>query len=163
MTEGTADGQAQLPGVLGRLQARAAQRAADAAKRLEALQSSADPRESVEGFMDAFSRQRQALEASLQALTAGGAAAVNDSSPTVGSLAADIAELDKVRWAAHVASSCSWYRQSSCCERGCSRQWARSRPARESQNLPSPGITSQHSASLLSAGSRCRCILPAHL
>ncbi|GAB4823378.1 hypothetical protein N2152v2_010424 [Parachlorella kessleri] len=83
-----------LPSVLDRLQAREAQRTAEAAKRLEALQSSADPRESIEGFMAEFNKQRQALEASLHMLQETGAAPA--SQPTmVGSLAADVAELDK--------------------------------------------------------------------
>ena len=82
-----------LPSVLGRLHAREAQRAAEAAKRLEALQSSADPRESIEGFMATFNKQAQALEASLQTLQGAAASALQ---PTdVGSLAADVAELDK--------------------------------------------------------------------
>jgi hypothetical protein len=90
----SADGQA-LPGVLGRLHAREAQRAAEAVKRLEALQGSADPRESIEGFMAAFTKQRQALEASLQALQA--ARSVADADPAaVDGLAAEIATLDQV-------------------------------------------------------------------
>jgi hypothetical protein len=84
-----------LPDVLGRLHAREAQRAAEAAKRLEALQGSADPRESIEVFIGAFTRQRQALEASLLALQASGPVSAAD--PAAGdSLAADIAMLDQV-------------------------------------------------------------------
>lgn len=86
----------QLPGVLGRLQARESQRAADAARRLEALQSSADPRESIEGFMHAFTKQRQALEAALQALLGVGAGGA-DGPAAVDALAADLAALDQVR------------------------------------------------------------------
>lgn len=85
----------QPKGVLGRLQAREAQRAAEAARRAEAQQGSADPRESVDAFLDAFGTQRQALETAVQGLGAGAGANEADAAAAVDGLAAELAELDK--------------------------------------------------------------------
>ncbi len=51
-----------------RLQAREAQRAAEAAKRLEDLEVASDPRESVESFLQDFSEQRAEIAAALEDL-----------------------------------------------------------------------------------------------
>lgn len=78
-------------GVLARLAAREGERTSAAARRLEELQVTGDPRESVDGFMDDFSSRRQALEAALQEAAGSGggdAAAMAD-------LAARITELEQ--------------------------------------------------------------------
>eukprot|EP00887_Chlorella_sp_A99_P006717 scaffold3.g6717.t1 len=89
-------------GVLGRLRAREAQRVHEAARRAEELQVSADPRESVEGFLAEFSRQRASLAAAFDAAAAAAAqqqlpspVQLADAKALLDKLAADLAQLDK--------------------------------------------------------------------
>ncbi|KAL4859053.1 Tubulin-folding cofactor C [Chlorella vulgaris] len=70
--------------VLARLAEREEQRAATAVKRLEELQVSSDPRESVDAFMEHFSTRRQQLEAALQACATPGNAAPHDQLTALG-------------------------------------------------------------------------------
>ena len=84
---------AAASGVLARLAEREEARASAAAKRLQDLQVSGDPRESVDGFMDGFASRRQQLEAALQAAGGGG----GGDAAAVAALAEQIDELEKVR------------------------------------------------------------------
>jgi hypothetical protein len=91
-------------GVLARLAEREEERAAATARRLEELQVSADPRESVEAFLQDFAGRRQQLEVALQAAvgTAGSGGAAGGSGGAAAELAAlagQIAELEQVRQA----------------------------------------------------------------
>lgn len=83
---------AAASGVLARLAEREEARTSAAAKRLQELQVSGDPRESVDAFMDEFASRRQQLEAALQAASGGGGDA-----GAVAALAEQIGELEKVR------------------------------------------------------------------
>lgn len=81
--------------VLARLAEREEQRAASTAKRLEDLQVSADPRESVETFLQDFAAKRQATDTALQQLATapgGGGAA------ELAALTGQLADLEKVGW-----------------------------------------------------------------
>lgn len=85
---------AAASGVLARLAEREEARASAAARRLQELQVSGDPRESVDAFMDDFASRRQQLEAALQAASGGGG---GGDAAAVAALAEQIAELEKVR------------------------------------------------------------------
>ncbi|PRW60049.1 tubulin-folding cofactor C-like [Chlorella sorokiniana] len=84
---------AAASGVLARLAEREEARASAAAKRLEDLHVSGDPRESVDAFMEEFSSRRQQLEAALQAASGGGGG--GGDAAAVAALAEQIAELEK--------------------------------------------------------------------
>lgn len=85
-------------GVLERLRAREEQRSQEAAKRLEELEVSSDPRESVAAFLASFGSQRQALQERLEAagaLPTGGAGELAAAKAVLEKLASDVAELEK--------------------------------------------------------------------
>lgn len=84
---------AAASGVLARLAEREEARASAAAQRLQQLQVSGDPRESVDAFMEDFASRRQHLETVLQAASGGG----GGDTAAVAALAEQIAELEKVR------------------------------------------------------------------
>ncbi len=87
---------AAASGVLARLAEREEARTTAAAKRLQELQVSGDPRESVDAFMDEFASRRQQLEAALQAASGSGGGSGGDAA-AVAALAEQIGELEKVR------------------------------------------------------------------
>lgn len=84
---------AAASGVLARLAEREEARASAAAKRLQELQVSGDPRESVDAFMEEFAARRQQLEAALQAASGGSG---GGDAAAVAALAEQIGELEKV-------------------------------------------------------------------
>lgn len=86
--------EANLPDVLGRLEARQVQRAARAAKRIEELQCSSDPRESINNFLEEFEKQRQELQASLESVLQSSNNAAEKQA--LESFATHIAQLEKV-------------------------------------------------------------------
>jgi hypothetical protein len=93
--------------VLARLAEREEQRAATAVERLEELQVSSDPRESVDAFMEDFSTRRQQLEAALQACATPGNAAPHDQLTALGE---QLAALEKVRdWQWHPQVGFCWW------------------------------------------------------
>ena len=80
--------------VLGRLAEREEQRTATTARRLEELEVTADPRESVDAFLEEFAERRQQLEAALSAAAAG---EPGSGTAELTALAKQIADLEKVR------------------------------------------------------------------
>jgi hypothetical protein len=88
-------------GVLARLAEREEERAAATARRLEELQVSADPRESVDAFLQDFAGKRQQLEVALQAAagtagSGGAAGGSGDAAAELAALAGQIAKLEQV-------------------------------------------------------------------